>query len=31
VLSDDLAVLPDLNALGVGTDLDRPTDGPGLD
>ena len=29
-LSDDLAVLAELAALGVGTDLDRPADGPCL-
>ena len=31
MLPDDLAVLPELHALGIGADLDRPTDGPGLD
>ena len=31
VLPDDLAVLPELHALGIGADLDRPADGAGLD
>jgi len=30
VAADDLAILPELHALGVGADLDRPTDGPGF-
>lgn len=31
VLADNLAVLPDLDALGVRTNLDSPADGPGVD
>lgn len=31
VLADNLAVLPDLDALDVGTNLDSPADGAGVD